>query len=38
MSKNTNIDAPPAMRRTGKKAAGCLLDGQTYDNIPEAYP
>jgi protein gp37 len=27
--------APPAMRRTGKKAAGRLLDGQIYDNIPE---
>ncbi|MEZ0245117.1 MAG: DUF5131 family protein, partial [Methylophilaceae bacterium] len=29
------IDAPPVMHRAGKKAAGRLLDGQTYDNIPE---
>lgn len=31
-----SITAPPAMHRAGKKTAGRLLDGRTYDNIPEA--
>ncbi len=33
-----SIDAPSVMHRAGKKTAGRLLDGRTYDNIPEAHP
>jgi protein gp37 len=32
------INAPPVMRKVGRKIAGRELDGRTYNNIPEAHP